>query len=291
MHCLSHYLYLSIFYPLMVSMTSVRSFFLFFILCLFLGTSFATFSREEFIAGFETQSATLSPLQKETYYKKVLVNLSVLIFRNRADTAQITVFNWFKEYVNARFQTFSWGNVSPVLSDSSLFSSGMNIPHVDLEKVRAFWLSLHNTERATTWLTPFTYSSALEWTASTWANHLADIRTASHKRNRSDGYYSYASIKKWFIDQWINFIGKEQGGQSLFTENLGWNMYTCKKTDCTDDFIKAIKKSRTFFMSEKYRSYRPHYNAIMGDYSTLGLGVGLVGNKYYLVSHYTQDLQ
>lgn len=268
-------------------MHSVRFLLLFFILFLFLGTSFATVSPEEFIAGFETQEAQLSPLQKERYYKKVLDHLSILISRNRDDMGQVAVFNWLKDHVNGRLQVLSSGSVSPVLSGISLFSSGMNIPNVDLEKVRAFWLSLHNTERATTWLTPFVYSPALEWTASTWADHLASIRKASHKRKNTDGYYSYASIKKWFIDQWINFLGKEQGGQSLFTENLGWNMYTCKKIDCTDDFIKAIKKSRTFFMSEKYRAYKPHYNAIMGNFSTIGLGVGVAGNKYYLVSHYT----
>lgn len=45
-------------------------------------------------------------------------------------------------------------------------------------------------------------------------------------------------------------------------------------------------------MREKYRSYKPHYNAIIGkQFTTLGLGVALVGKKYYLVSHYTQDLE
>jgi hypothetical protein len=68
-------------------------------------------------------------------------------------------------------------------------------------------------------------------------------------------------------------------------------MYSCQKDDCTDDFIKAIKKSRSFFMSEKGKSYRPHYNAIMGTFSSIGLGVGIAGNKYYLVTHYTQALQ
>lgn len=291
MYYLLHYLYLSIFYPLIFIMGSLRSLLLFFVLCLFLGTSFAALSRDDFITVFETQEAPLSPTQRETYYKKVLTNLSLLISKNRDDEDQLAVFNWLKDYVATKLQNISPTNASSPLPSISLLSSGMNIANVDLEKVRAIWLSLHNIERATIWLTPFSYNYALEWTASTWANHLADIRTTSHKRKSGDGYYSYASIKKWFINQWISFLEKEEAGQSLFTENLGWNMYSCKKVDCTDDFIKAIKKSRSFFMSEKYRNYRPHYNAIMGDFSTLGLGVALVGNKYYLVSHYTQDLQ
>gem|GEM_PF-3072846 len=38
----------------------------------------------------------------------------------------------------------------------------MTIPKVNLTKVRTVWLLLHNTERATKKLTPFTYNSALE---------------------------------------------------------------------------------------------------------------------------------
>lgn len=169
-------------------------------------------------------------------------------------------------------------------------TTGMNIPKVDLVKVKNIRLSLHNIERKTKSLTPFMYSSWLESTAVTWAQHLANIGTTSHKRKITDGYYSYASIKQRFINHWITFTNKEKNGQPLFTENLAWNVYTCKKIDCTDDFIKAIKKSRTFFMSEKWKSYKPHYNAIMGNFTSIGLGVALSGNKYYLVSHYTQSL-
>gem|GEM_PF-1623703 len=44
-------------------------------------------------------------------------------------------------------------------------------------------------------------------------------------------------------------------------------------------------------MSEKGKTSKPHYNAIVGNFSSIGLGVVLVGNKYYLVSHYIQDLK
>jgi hypothetical protein len=160
-----------------------------------------------------------------------------------------------------------------------------------MEKVRSAWLQRHNQERALLWLDPLTYHLALESTATTWANYLGNIRDTTHTRNSGDGYYSYFAIKQWFLDQWIIFSGKEQNGQSLFTENLWWNMYSCKKTDCTEDFIAAVKKSRDFFMSEKWKSYSPHYNAIVGHYTSLWLGVAISGTRYYLVSHYTQDLQ
>jgi hypothetical protein len=160
-----------------------------------------------------------------------------------------------------------------------------------MEKVRSAWLQRHNQERALLWLAPLTYHLALESTATTWANYLASIKATVHKRTSSDWYYSYTSIKQRFLDQWIIFAHQEQNGQSLFTENLWWNMYSCKEDDCTEKFIAAIKKSRDFFMSEKWKSYSPHYNAIIGNYTSLWLGVAISGTKYYLVSHYTQSLQ
>lgn len=271
-------------------MRSIRLLFLVGILSLLLWTTFAVFTADSFIAQFQSASANLSPIEKKVYYKKVLSNLSLLAIRNRNDAAQFALYASLKEYVNAQMKSL-WTTISTTNVSFTIDSSGMNIPNVDLAKVRDVWLSLHNAERKTKSLTPFTYGPVLEWTASTWAQHLADIGTTSHKRKSTDRYYSYASIKQWFINQWITFATKEKSGQPLFTENLWWNVYTCKKTDCTDDFIKAIKKSRAFFMSEKGKSSKPHYNAIVGNFSTIGLGVAVVGNKYYLVTHYTQVLK
>lgn len=286
-------------------MNSLRSLLLFCVVSLCLWTVFASFTADDFIASFQQQSATLSLAQKKTYYLQVYNNVSLLAVKHRSDSEQFNLYTSLKTYIRAQIKSLWSVASSPVVSLSSwatvsvsswtTVASGMNIPHVDMTKVRAAWLSLHNTERATKWLTPFTYSTALEWTATTWAKHLADIGKATHVRKSGDGYYSYTNIKAWFINQWITFATQEKNGQSLFTENLTYWYYTCKKTDCTDDFIKAIKgtwkSGRSFFMSEKWRSYKPHYNAIMGNYSTVGLGVVVVGSKYYLVSHYTQDLK
>ena len=213
----------------------------------------------------------------------------MLAIKNRNDAEQYELYTSLKNYIKT--QITALGDV-PVVSTSA---TGMIIPKVDLAKVREVRLTLHNTERATKKLTPFTYSSVLEWTATTWANYLANSWKTRwlHKRKSTDPTYSYDSIKQWFLDQWIVFAGKEKNRQALFTENLSYWYYTCKKADCTEDFIKAIKgtwkSGRSFFMSEK--PYGLHYNAIMGNYSHVGLWVAVVGNKYYLVSHYTQALK
>lgn len=266
-------------------MSSIRYLFLFLFVFLFCGFTFADFSVDDFVAQLQTKQATLSPPETRAYYLQVYTNLRLLAIKNRDNTEQVKILSALKDYMQSQIESLGTIPTPPTPF------SGMLIPRVDIDRVRDVWLALHNTERDTLWLTPFTYSPLLEWTACTWAEHLADLGITTHKRKRTDGYYSYASIKAWFADQWIVFSSTKNTDWSLFTENIWWNMYSCKKDDCTDDFIKAIKKSRTFFMSEKGRRYRPHYNAIVGNFSTIGLGVSLVGNKYYLVSHYTQALQ
>ncbi len=263
--------------------------FSYFLLILFacttsLWTTHATFSYNDFVAQFSSASANLSQTEKKAYYLKVYNNMSLLAIRNRTDVKQFNLYTLLKTYIQTQIKAL-WS------SSGSSSISEMTIPNIDLSKVRTAWLALHNTERTTKKLTSFTYFSSLEWTATTWANHLATLGKATHLRKSTDVYYSYTSIKERFINQWITFANKEKSWQPLFTENLWRGYYTCKKTDCTDDFIKAITTSRTFFMREKGKKSKPHYNAIVGNFSNIGLGVSLVGNKYYLVTHYTQPLK
>lgn len=270
-------------------MRSIRFRLVWCLLCLFLWTTFAALSYDDFVVQFTNASANLSIAQKKTYYLQVYNNLCLLAIRNRDDAAQLNLYNSLKTYVQGQLKVlWTGGSSSPAFSITAVWSD-MNIPKVNLAKVRDVRLWLHNAERSTKKLTPFTYNPSLEKTATTWAKRLADFGKATHKRAYTDGYYSYTSIKQRFINQWIIFANKEQNGQALFSESLGWNMYSCKKADCTDDFIKAIKKSRSFFMSEKPSG--PHYNAIVGKFTNIGLGVVVSGNKYYLVTHYTQDLK
>lgn len=265
---------------------------------LFLWSTFALFTPESFIKEFDTVDASLGLSAKKPYYLKVYSNLGLLAIRNRYDAEQVELYTTLKTYVRQRLDRLSsWSSFAVIDLDadtghaSSLVISGMSIPGVDLNKVREVRLSLHNTERTTKSLTPYVYDYALEWTATTWSEYLADLGRTTHKRKSWDGYYSYASIKSWFQNQGISFATKEKNGQTLFTENIWRNIYSCKKTDCTQDFIKAIKKSWTFFMNEKWKSYRPHYNAIVGHFARIGLWVALSGNKYYLVTHYSQALK
>lgn len=268
-------------------MPSIRSLLVLCILCLSLGTTFAVFTADNFITWLQQQQTSLSLSEKKIYYTKVSNMLNGLALQNADDQEEADLYTDLKDYVDEQLDALpelsSWTVVS------SWTSSTMVLPNVDIVKVRNFWLESHNTERKNKWLTPLTYSSALEWTATTWAKHIAASGKTRglHLRKAWDGYYSYWSVKNRFEDQGITFAQKNPN----FSENIGRNMYSCKKADCTADLIAAIKKSWNFFYSEKWKKYRPHYNAIVGNYTSLGLWVALVGNKYYLVSHYTQNLK
>lgn len=286
------------FYSFLIIMSSIRSLLVLWILCLLWWFTYAAFSADTFIAQFHAQEINLSSVEKQTYYSNVYTTLSSLALKSCWDAEQYNLYTSLKEYVQDQIDgisTWSTSSIDDQLPDDfdspapvSTVSAGMNIPHVDLVRVRAAWLALHNAERKTKWLAPFTYTPALEWTATTWAKYLAaqGRNTWLHKRWKSWSIYSYSAIQQRFLNQWIVFASKDG---TLFSESIGRNYYSCKKADCTDDFIKAIKKTRSFFMSEK--PCGPHYNAIVGDYPNIWLWVALVGNKYYLVTHYTQALK
>ena len=261
-----------------------------FLCSLLIGVSRAAFSYNDFVAQFTKASVGLSLTQKKTYYTKIYNNLSLLAIRNRKDSTQYTLYTSLKTYIYSQLKALGTGSASvPAYTSTSTYSdSWMSIPKVDLARVRDTWLSLHNTERATKKLTPFTYNPSLEKTATTWATYLANSWKTKglHKRPNSNVFYSYSIIQQWFLNQWINFANNDW---TLFSESIGRNFYTCKKADCTDTLISAIKKTRRLFMSEKPSG--PHYNAIVGKFTNIGLGVVVSGNKYYLVTHYTQDLK
>ena len=107
---------------------------------------------------------------------------------------------WLRNFFVACF-VFLFLGVSFATNTGGVCTSEMVIPKVNLAKVRAVWVALHNAERATKSLAPLIYSPQLESTAFNWSTHLAAINRTTHKRKNSDPYYSYFGIKQWFIDQ------------------------------------------------------------------------------------------
>jgi len=75
------------------------------ILSLFVGTSFAALSYDDFITQFQSSSTNLSLTEKKAYYLKVYNNFSLLAFRNRDDTELFNLYTSIKTYVKTQLKT------------------------------------------------------------------------------------------------------------------------------------------------------------------------------------------
>lgn len=160
--------------------------------------------------------------------------------------------------------------------------------NVNFAKVQSARLQWQNTERANLDLPAYTGNILLQHSAQKRAETLKDKWTTTHRRLDTDGYYNYRSIRSRFADQGVAF--DDESG-TMFSESLAWWTYSCKKTDCTDTFIKAMRSSFNFFMRERRSAYQPHYKAIVSkQFTAIWLGIAVSGKKYYLVSHYGKNV-
>lgn len=161
-----------------------------------------------------------------------------------------------------------------------------NITNINQEIIENKRLQLHNQERSSLWLNNFIINTQLNNTAQKRANYLASINNSTHKRKVSDWYYNYDSIKYWFQENWIEF-SKEENWIASFSENIAQQTYKCSQNDCTQYFLWQIDKWFQFFMWEKNKSYKPHYNAISSPYfQEIWLWYAKVWNRFFIVTHY-----
>jgi len=175
-----------------------------------------------------------------------------------------------------------------------------NLPHIsdnlwniNEQKVREAILSWHNQERKSLWYNTYRYNLDLEWSATLWANILADSGKTSnlHLRNIGDGYYNYDSMLNRFSNLWINFPKSIWWGAS-FSESIWYNTYKCSKSDCTEDLISAIKKTRTWLIMKEKTSMWSHYKAVIMKHFTqmwVWVAIDRSHNRYYIVFHYWVD--
>ncbi len=158
--------------------------------------------------------------------------------------------------------------------------------NVDIEKVKSAWLGWNNAARAEAGLHAYTYNDQLAYTAILWSNKAKGRGYIDHKRNGQTAYYDYDMIKDWFQYWGLTF---QNVNRVTFTENIGWGTYSCTQGDCTQKMIDAIRHTFDFFMAEKGKSYRPHYNSLMNQYFKeigMGIAVDTTKKKIYLTIHY-----
>lgn len=157
-------------------------------------------------------------------------------------------------------------------------------PRVDMQIVRDTWLGWVNDARKEKGLAPYTLDDTLNHTAGNWAFYSAKRGSIDHKRAIGAPYYDYKAIEKWFDHfgvTFTNIAGK------TFTENIGWGVYKCKG-DCTTSLTKSIRSTFDFYMGEKQKQDRPHYNSIMNpQFTKIGIGIAVDRRgKYFIAVHY-----
>lgn len=160
------------------------------------------------------------------------------------------------------------------------------ISNVDMAKVRVSWLAWNNSERMKEGLQAYTYNNTLNKTAYLWSKYSKEVGEMSHKRPGQTAYYDYNMIKDWFRNLGVEF---ENVSTVTFTENIGWGPYNCNSSDCTQTLIDNIRSTFDFYMAEKDKADRPHYNSVMNKYfKEIGLGIVIdsAQKKYYLTVHY-----
>ena len=180
------------------------------------------------------------------------------------------------------------------------YTSTKNLPHlpenfsnIDEQKVRSAILSWHNDERESVWANDYKYNLDLEWSATVWANKLASSSktTNLHLRNSWDWTYNYNSILSRFSDLWIKFPASIKWAAS-FSESIWYWYYKCSKSDCTQDLITAVKKTRTWLIMKEKSANGSHYRAAVMKYFTqiwAWIAIDKSNNRYYVVIHYWVD--
>jgi len=172
----------------------------------------------------------------------------------------------------------------PVLSDK--FSN------VNVDEVRKAVLKWHNDERRALGLKEYKYNLDLEWTAITWANNLASSGKTKnlHARKSSDWYYNYDSLLNWFTGLWVKFPRSMWWWWASFSESIGYGMYRCVGTDCTQSLIKSIRTTWDWVIMKEKASNGSHYKAATMKYFTqMWVGIAVSNGRYYMVIHYWVD--
>ncbi len=192
-------------------------------------------------------------------------------------------------------------NKSETYNAGNFTQSTKNLPHlsdnfwnIDVQAVRKAVLTRHNEERKSVWVGYYTYNLDLEWSATVWANKLADSHKTSnlHPRNPGDWYYNYDSMQNRFSGLWIKF-SKAPKWAAAFSETIWYGYYKCSKSDCTQDLIDAVKKTRTWLIMKEKSSGGSHYKAATMKHFTqmwAWVAIDKTNNRYYVVLHYWVDI-
>ena len=156
------------------------------------------------------------------------------------------------------------------------------ISNVDRNRVKEEWLSWHNEERSKKWLELYTYNENLNYTSLIRAQQIASEQRktwSTHARKSSDWYRNTESIREWFANLWVNVV--------YFSESNAYGYYNCKKSDCTQEMIDALRKcfERTLLDS----THRPA--VVSSTFDQIWFWVATNWTYLWLTTHYWKNMK
>ena len=223
----------------------------------------------------EKQRSNETIFSQISKYEKIINSFSKVKFQNNDQKEMVA-------YLLERFQDKVHYLQSQVETQDDIISN------VDRDLVEETWLSRHNEERQKLWLSPYKINPSLNYSSLVWAQKLANESRTSNTHSRDSSYwYNYSKI----LDRFNGFGIPFNYNSTAFTENIAYQAYTCKKSDCTQEMIAALKKGFDFFMKEK--SYNgSHYRAITHEYfDQLWFWVATNWKYYRVVTHYAINVK
>ena len=156
------------------------------------------------------------------------------------------------------------------------------ITNVDWDRVQREWLSWHNEERANKWLNPYTYNENLNFTSLVRAQQIANEKReawSTHIRQVWDKYFPTDSIRERFANLWVKVVN--------FSESNAYGYYNCKKSDCTQEMIDALKKCFKKTILDKN-----HYSAVVNNnFDQIWFWVATNWTYLRLTTHYAKNVK
>lgn len=230
--------------------------------------------------------------EKWSWYKNTLLSkLSDVVKNTNKSPRLVAIFDKIEQRI-IDIIVLSEIKKEEISNDNSKEST-YNLQNIDINMVKDTWLSWYNEARKPLGRNAYSYNLTLEKTALDWSKVTKSRWTMSHKRDLSDSYYNYNKITSWFKDRWV--ICKNIYGVT-HTENIWIWYFSCSDWECTDELINWVRETFDFFMSEKNKTNKTHYQSVVNKYFTkMGLWIELQETsswkfKYYLTVHYCTEL-
>jgi uncharacterized protein YkwD len=162
---------------------------------------------------------------------------------------------------------------------------------INISKLQTTWLWRVNELREQRGRTVYSLEPLLDKTAAERSETMKKKWVADHRRFAKSAYYAYGEIEQRFSKRGVEFVNVSR---ATFTENIWRATFRCKKSDCTDDAIEAMRQTRYFYLSEEGKANDAHRRTLIHPLFTvvwLWIAVDEWSGKFYLTTHYGTEIK